>query len=350
MPERYAADQLIGFTRQLFERAGLDPDKATTTATLLVEADLMGHSTHGLHLAGPYLEEIEAGRTTTSGEPEVIADRGATLTWDGRYLPGVWLTAQALATGMARARDYGMAAIAVRRSAHIGCLAAYLPRATEHGYLAIIASSDPSEASVAPFGGIGAVVTPNPIAAGIPTEGDPILVDISASISTNGMAGRYHQEGRRLPGRWMMDAQGGATDDPAVLFADPPGTILPIGGTEYGHKGFGLALLIEALTQGLGGFGRVEAPPNWGAAVFVQVLDPEAFGGLPDFMRQTEWLAQAARNSPPAPGVERVRVPGDGAMARRRAALASGVELYPGIIDRLGSWADKLGVALPQPI
>jgi LDH2 family malate/lactate/ureidoglycolate dehydrogenase len=350
MAQRYAAHQLVEFTTRLFESAGLDEDKAATTATLLVEADLMGHTTHGLQLAGAYLGAIEAGRMARTGAPEVVADRGPTLTWDGCRLPGVWLTAQALAVGVERARRFGIAAVAIRRSAHIGCLAAYLPRATEQGCMAIIASSDPSEASVAPFGGTRAVVTPDPIAAGIPTEGDPILVDISASISTNGMTGRYHKEGRRLPGRWVMDAKGNATDDPAVLFADPPGTILPIGGTEYGHKGFGLALLIEALTQGLGGFGRVEAPPNWGAAVFVQVLDPEAFGGLPDFVRQTEWLAQAVRNSPPAPDIERVRVPGDGAMARRRAALANGVELYPGIIDRLASWADKLGVALPQPI
>jgi LDH2 family malate/lactate/ureidoglycolate dehydrogenase len=104
MAERYAADQLIDFTRQLFERVGLDGDKAQTTARLLVEADLMGHTTHGLALAGAYLGEIEAGRTATSGEPEVVGDRGATLTWDGRYLPGVWLTAQALAAGMERAR------------------------------------------------------------------------------------------------------------------------------------------------------------------------------------------------------------------------------------------------------
>jgi LDH2 family malate/lactate/ureidoglycolate dehydrogenase len=280
----------------------------------------------------------------------VFSDRGATVTWVGGYRPGVWLTARALDIGLARARRYGMAAIVVRRSAHIGCLAAYLPRATEQGCMAIIASSDPSEASVAPAGGIGAVVTPDPIAAGIPTEGDPILVDISASISTNGMTGRYHQEGRKLPGRWVQDAKGRVTDDPAVLFTDPPGTILPIGGEEYGHKGFGLALIIEALTQGLGGFGRVEAPPDWGAAVFVQVLDPEAFGGLAAFKRQTEWLARAARNSPAVPGGPPVRVPGDGAMARKRNALADGVELYPGIIEKLGTWAIKLGVTMPEPL
>jgi LDH2 family malate/lactate/ureidoglycolate dehydrogenase len=121
MADRFAADQLIGFARQLFERAGLDPDKAATTATLLVEADLMGHTTHGLQQAGDYLEEIEAGNMARSGEPEVIADRGAVVTWDGRRLPGLWLTAKALDFGIERARRQGMAAVVIRRSAHIGC-------------------------------------------------------------------------------------------------------------------------------------------------------------------------------------------------------------------------------------
>jgi LDH2 family malate/lactate/ureidoglycolate dehydrogenase len=174
--------------------------------------------------------------------------------------------------------------------------------------MAIIASSDPSEASVAPFGGTRAVVTPDPIAAGIPTEGDPILVDISASISTNGMTARYHKEGRRLPGLGVQGVQGHASDDPAALFTDPPGTLLPMGGVEYGHKGFGLAQMIEALTQGLGGFGRVEAPPEWGAAVFVQVLDPEAFGDLAGFRRQMEalvpWRHRPARARRRRPAVD----------------------------------------------
>jgi L-lactate dehydrogenase len=106
MADRFAADQLIDFARQLFERAGLDPDKAATTATLLVEADLMGHTTHGLQQAGDYLDEIEAGNMARSGEPEVVADRGAVVTWDGRRLPGLWLTAKALDLGIERARRH----------------------------------------------------------------------------------------------------------------------------------------------------------------------------------------------------------------------------------------------------
>ncbi|MBX6323271.1 MAG: Ldh family oxidoreductase [Rhodospirillaceae bacterium] len=346
----YRADDLVRFARDLFTAAGCDGDKPAIIAELLVAADLLGHTTHGLQLCAPYLAELEAGRMTRSGEPAVIADRGATLTWDGRRLPGVWLTAKAVDLAVGRARERGLAAVAIRRSHHIACLAAFLERATVHGMMAVIASSDPNDASVAPFGGTRAVFTPDPIAVGIPTDADPILIDISASITTNGLSNRLRKEGRRYPGAWAMDALGRATDDPAVLAADPPGTLLPIGGKEYGHKGYGLALMIEALTQGLAGFGRADPAEGWGAGVFVLVLDPEAFAGAQAFRRQTAWSAAACRDNPPAPGVERVRLPGEQALARRQRAEAEGVRLYPGIMESLRPWAEKLGVRPPRPI
>jgi LDH2 family malate/lactate/ureidoglycolate dehydrogenase len=295
------------------------------------------------------LGAIESGSMTRDGGPEVVADRGAAITWDGRRLPGVWLTARAVDLALERAAVHGTATVAIRRSHHIGCLAVYLPRATERGCMAIVASSDPSEASVAPFGGRKAVFTPDPIAIGIPTGGDPILIDLSASITTNGMTGRLHKEGRRFPGPWVMDASGAPTDDPAVLFAEPPGTILPIGGQGHGHKGYGLALMIEALTQGLGGYGRADRETGWGASVLVQVIDPAAFGGADGFARQADFIAAACRANPPV-GVDPVRLPGERGLALKRQALAAGVRLYPGIMDALGPWAEKFGMPAPPSI
>ena len=86
-------------------------------------------------------------------------------------------------------------------------LAAYLPRATAKGCMAIISSSDPSQKSVAPFGGRQPLFTPDPVAVGIPTDGDPILVDTSASITTNNMGARLAREGRRFPGRWSSPSR-----------------------------------------------------------------------------------------------------------------------------------------------
>ncbi len=345
---RYRPGDLIAFAGALFSGAGMDDAKAETTAALLVEGDLMGHTTHGLQLAAPYLQELQDGAMRGTGAPEVLNDRGPTATWDGNYLPGVWLTATAIDQSVERAKKYGLAAVAIRRSHHIACLQAFLPRATEHGCLILLTCSDPSVRSVAPFGGTTPVFTPDPIAIGIPTGGDPILIDMSASITTNGLAGRLHGEGRRLPGAWVQDASGKATDDPSVLFADPPGTVLPIGGQEYGHKGTGLALAVEALSQGLGGFGRLDSPSTWGASTFVQVYDPAAFGGTEAFTRQMSHTAGLVRSSAPAPGRDSVRLPGQRAMTRKRAGLESGLELYSGIEDALRPWAERFDVPFPR--
>jgi len=346
--QRFDAAALAFYAERLFAGSGCDHDKSATLARVLLEADLMCHTTHGLALAADYLEEITNGEMTIEGEPEIVSDRGAAMCWDGRRLPGVWLTAKAVELCVARAREHGLASLAIRRSHHVACLAAYLEQATSQGMMVMIASSDPSAASVAPFGGLRPVFTPDPLAVGIPTASDPILIDMSASITTNAMTGRLRAEGRRFPGPWAMTAEGEATDRPAALYDDPPGTLLPSGGMDHGHKGYGLALTVEALTQGLSGFGRADTPAGWGASVLVQVWDPAAFGSTAAFTRQTEWIAAACRGNPPVPGGGPVRLPGGNAMNNKRRALAEGVVLHPGILPALRPWADKFGVAPPQ--
>lgn len=347
---RYAANALLECARALLLRAGMAEPLARDVAEVLLEGDLLGHDTHGLALLAPYLGEIERGAMRREGSHVVVAERAAVATWDGRRLPGQWLTRRAVDAAIERARTYGTATVVVRRSHHIGCLAAYLPRATEQGLVLLLACSDPNAASVAPFGGTRAFVTPNPLACGFPTAGDPVLIDISASVTTNGMSARLHRQGRRFAHPWLIDANGDATDDPATLFADPPGTILPLGGLEAGHKGYGLALTIEALTAGLAGFGRADPKEGWGATVFVQAFDPAAFGGANEFVRQAEWLREACRSNPPRPGVDRVRLPGERGLARRREQLAHGVALNAEILAALAPWADRFGVALPAAL
>ena len=343
---RYPADALRAYAFALLTRAGLAEERARVVAEILVEGDLLGHDTHGLALLAPYLGEIERGAMASRGDLVVVNERPAALLWDGCRLPGPWLTQHAVDTAIERARIYGTATVVIRRSHHIACLAAYLRRATEQGFVLLLACSDPNAASVAPFGGTRAVFTPDPLAIGFPTTGDPVLVDVSASITTNGMSARLHKQGRRFAHDWLLDAGGQATDDPAVLFTDPPGTILPLGGLDAGHKGYGLALLVEALTGGLAGFGRADPKQGWGATVFVQALDPDAFGGREAFVHQAEFIAAQCRGNPPRPGVDAVRLPGERALARRREQLARGVQLHESILPALEPWAQKFGVAL----
>ncbi len=337
----YAFDALTAYASSLLTAAGLDGDNPVVVARLLVTADAMGHDTHGLAQLPDYLDEIVGGKMRATGEPEILVDRPAACVWDGRSLPGVWLVDRAVRVAAMRAQTHGLCAIAIRRSHHIACLAAYLLTATEQGMMAIIACSDPAEAQVVPHGGKTAVFMPDPIAIGIPTQSDPILVDISTSITTAGMTARLRREGRRFPGLWALDAEGWPSDDPNVM---PGGALLPIGGLDHGHKGTGLAWMIESLTQGLSGYGRADPEHGWGGSVFVQVLDPALFAGRTEFVHQTEWIANAHRAAPPRDAQRPLRLPGAHALAGLRRARSEGLTPRAEIMAALAPWAQRFGI------
>lgn len=349
-PSSYSCPALVDFATALLSKAGLDADKAAAVSEILVEGDLMGHDTHGLGLLAQYLDELAAGRMEKDGAPAVLADFPAAVTWDGRRLPGPWLVLQAMALATERAATQGTCTVVIRRSHHIACLAAYLKRATDQGFMMVLTCSDPNGASVAPHGGLDAVFTPNPISAGFPTTGVPVLLDVSTSTTTNGMTGRLHKEGRKLPADWLVDAQGVPTNDPAVLFADPKGTILPLGGKDSGHKGYGLTLLVEALTGGLAGHGRADPPEGWGATVYLQIIDPRAFAGADAFARQTGEISDRCHASRPIHANSPVRTPGEKGIALAAKRRDEGVALYPTIMPSLAAWAAKLDVAPPSAL
>jgi LDH2 family malate/lactate/ureidoglycolate dehydrogenase len=338
-------DAWRGFAARVLTQAGLPAEPAEAVARGLVEGDAYGHSTHGLTLLADYVEELDAGKMTASGRPEVLADAGAAATWDGRRLPGVWTTMLAVDDAVRRSTAHGIGAVALRRSHHIGCLAAYLETPARAGHVVIVFSSDPSDAHVAPYGATQPVLTPNPVAAGIPCAPDPILIDVSTSITTAGMCAKARGAGRRLSGKWLIDAEGVPTDDPFALKRG--GSILPIGGLDHGHKGFGLSLLVEALTQGLAGYGRADKPGDWGAGVLVLALAPSRFAGTEAFLRQTTWTAAAAKAAPPIDAARPVRLPGQLALERKRKAEQDGLVLEPAIVASLAALGRRFGVLLP---
>jgi L-lactate dehydrogenase len=345
----YRAEALLAAATALLARAGLAVERAAAVAEVLLEGDLLGHTTHGLDLLPRYLAELEAGRMERSGEPETLSDHGSSVLWDGHYLPGPWLVKEAIATARARLVEHPSVTLVIRRSHHIGCLQAYLKPATDAGLVILLTCSDPSTGGVTPHGGVASRITPNPIAFGFPTDGEPVLIDVSMSTTTNAMSRRVFEEGGRLPGPWLIDAEGRPSDDPAVLFGERPGALLPLGGLDLGHKGFALALIVEALTSGLGGHGRADEPKRWGASVFLQLLDPERFGGRAAFVREASRLAELCRATPVAAGGPPVRLPGEAALQRRDRQLRDGVELHPRILSALAPWADRYGLALPPP-
>lgn len=347
---RYAADDLARFTAALFERGGLAADRARDMGEVLVAGDLYGQTTHGLALAAPYLDSLASGDMARDGEPEIVSRTPVAETWNGGKLPGPWLVRRAADTASAAASGFGIGVVSVARSHHIGCLTAYLEPVTARGQMIIIASSDPATASVAPAGGTQRLITPNPLAVGWPTPDGAALIDISMSYTTNGMTARRRSEGRVFDHEWLQDGEGRPTRDPNAFFADPPGTLLPLGGPSAGHKGFALGILVETLTSALGGHGRAGAPGGWGANVFVMVLDPQRFAGAEAFLHETGWMEQAIAANPPVPGGKPPHLPGAGARARKADQLVRGVALHPSIMPALAPRAAAAGLDVPLPL
>jgi L-lactate dehydrogenase len=341
----FEAVRLREWAACVLRATGLPPEPAEAVAAGLLEGDLYGHSTHGLALLPGYVGELRSGAMEREGRPETMADAGAIALWDARRLPGVWTTQLAVQEAIGRAEKFGLGGVAIRRSHHIACLAAYLEAPAREGYLVLVLSSDPSTAHVAPYGGRTPVMTPNPIAAGIPREPDPIVLDVSMSITTAGMTARLQATGGRFPEKWLLDADGTPTDDPMALKRG--GAIQPMGGLDHGHKGFALSLLVEALTQGLAGYGRADAPTEWGAGVLVLALAPARLGGSDAFLRQTGWLAEACLASPSIDPKRPIRLPGQLGQERKRQALRDGLVLPEVVMDGLEKLAAETKIPLP---
>ncbi|WP_218510580.1 Ldh family oxidoreductase [Variovorax sp. dw_308] len=342
----YRADALTAFADTLLQKAGLAAPMAAVVARTLVEGDLLGHDTHGLALLVGYVKEVESGGMTRDGAPTVLSDRPAAVLWDGMRLPGPWLMDQGMDLLVPRARQLGTASLVIRRSHHIACLAVYMLRALEEDMLMVLACSDPNTASVAPFGGTRAVFTPNPLAMGFPLTQGGVMVDISASITTNGTSNRKRAAGETFAEDWLIDATGKPTNNPQALFDQPPGTLLPVGGLSHGHKGYGMALLVETLTAGLAGHGRADPAEGWGATVYVTMHDLNAFGGKDAFLRQMDHVAQQCRDNAPVDSSKPVRLPGQGGLARRESQMRNGVRLHPSIAAALQPVEARHGLAL----
>ncbi|GER23297.1 lactate dehydrogenase [Zafaria cholistanensis] len=346
---RYSIDSLSGFSTRLLEHAGVDTDKAVTMTARMIDGDLLGHRTHGLAFLGTYLERLAGGHISGSGQIEVIHDEPGAAAWRAHRLPGAWAMEQATSLALERIRTQAVFTITIANCSHIGCLQSYLLPFTEQGLLVLLMATNPGVASVAAPGGTRGVITTNPIAMGIPTRGNPILIDQSTSVGSNALFESYAARGERLPGPWVLDADGEPTDDASVLNGTPAGTIQPLGQTDFGYKGFGFGLMCEALALALPGYGRRSQPNRFGQGVFLQVIDPKRFSGSDDFLDEVDYLVSAVHSDPGAPG-KKTRLPGERALATRASQLQHGVSLHPEVLSRLEPWSERANVPLPRPL
>jgi len=306
--------------------AGSPAGPAAVVAESLVLANLQGVDSHGLLRVAQYAGEIESGRTVPSAEP-VVAERDGRLHVDGRRGFGQVGARLVASLAVERARAAGVAVVTMANASHVGRLGEVVERVAAAGCLAIaFLSCGPAGGRVAPFGGRGPLFGTNPLAYGIPNPPEvPIVADFSTAATAEGRVRIAARDGMRVPAGWIVDAGGEPTEEPAELYRG--GAILPAGG----HKGYALALLIEVLGGLVAGAGCASLGVDPGNGLLLFALSPAPPG--------VAELARRVRSAAPAPGFDRVRLPGDleaDTAARRREE---------GIPVADGTWADFAAVA-----
>jgi len=349
MPTLTAAT-LSEFVSRLFQAAGVPEADAQLVATSLVGANLRGHDSHGVMRVPQYIDFIERGEYRTNVELAVENETPAVVVCDGQWGLGQVQAHRLLDLILPRTKSLGLAAGAGRNFGHIGRLGEYAERAAEEG-LVLIATVNNNGAGqrVAPPGGLAPRLGTNPLCAAVPTDDDPIVLDFGTSVVAEGKVRVYHINKKPVPEGWLLDPQGRPTTDPSVLYNPPLGSILPMGGAQA-YKGFGLSLVLDMLSGGLSG-GRSShagASPAKGNNVVFLALAPSQFAGRDAMLRESTRLAQYVRQTPRAPGVEEILLPGDPERRTLESRSKGGIPMEEAHWAKLTDLATRLDVSPPS--
>jgi LDH2 family malate/lactate/ureidoglycolate dehydrogenase len=332
----------------IFTALDFRPADSALIASALIEADLRGVSSHGVMLVPMYVDRLNAGGVTRERGLAILHDVGAAVVADARGGMGQLSSPRAIGLAVERAGRYGIGLVSVRNAHHFGAASRWAMQAADAGCLGI-AMSNTTPLMPAP-GGAERVVGNNPLAIAVPTEDGPeIVLDMALSAVALGKIRLAASAGRPIPETWATDQSGLPTTDPeaAVL-----GMLLPAAG----HKGFGLALMIDVLTGVLsgGGWGDQVRPlyrepdqPNDCAHLFL-VIDPELLGGIDGFRQRSSALAAWVRASSTVPGVERLYLPGEIEAERGDQQRRNGVLIERSGLDGLLDAARMVGAVVPE--
>ncbi|HEY1066293.1 MAG TPA: Ldh family oxidoreductase, partial [Pirellulales bacterium] len=270
---RLAAAELLEFATRLLHAGGLGPDEAALVGKSLVEANLRGHDSHGVMRIPFYLDSLKKGEVVAGAEFTVLNESPSLVVADGNWGFGQTQAQKLTKMLIAKAQQTGVAVGTLRRASHTGRLGEYCEMAAEAGLVSMMMVNTHGFARrVAPPGGKAPRIGTNPLAIGVPTDGAPLLLDFGTSATAEGKVRVKKIAGQTCPEGWLLDSEGKPTTDPNTLYADPPGTILPMGG-DQSYKGFGLGLMIELFAGALsGGVCIREKPINQnGNCVYLQL-------------------------------------------------------------------------------
>ena len=341
-------DHLTETCRNLFEAAQVPPSEAAAVAGRLVEANRLGHDSHGVIRMPQYLKGIEDGEVVPGAAVETAAETPASATLDGNWGFGQVVAGRAAEVCIAKARQCGLAAVTVRRSYHIGRLGAYVEEMARQEQIGLLmANAHGRGAIIAPWGGAEGRLATNPVAVGIPT-GDPqapAVLDMTTSAVAEGKVRVKLNSGEPVPDGWMLDGNGKPTNDPADLYTEPRGTILPFGGSA-GHKGYGLGVIVDLLGGALSGAGTTGHPrARLGNGCFLLALDVGQFLPFGDFAAEVDGFVRYLKSTPPMAGFEEVLIPGE--VERRQSARRGGeIAVDEETWRQIAACAEKLGVGI----
>lgn len=340
-----SADRLQTLLSRACLNMGASAEDAELVAAALVRANLAGYDSHGVFRLAQYHEWWKAGLLHPSARPVVRDEAAFAIKVDGRYAFGQVVAAFATRLAIEKARKGGIAIATARSSNHIGRLADYVETIRDAGLIGFAAANDAGAGQwVVPWGAMEPRLSTNPIAMGIPGGAAPgILFDFSTSAAAHGKVRQLFLRGLPAPAGWLIDAAGKETTDPACLFTEPHGALLPAGG----HRGFALSLAVEVMAGILSGAGC--AGPDHGPeemnGVFVLALDPAWFLPPEEFRAQVDRLSAYVKGARPVPGGEPVHIPGERSRQEEARRRREGIVLTDQAWAKVSAVLSDLGLA-----
>jgi LDH2 family malate/lactate/ureidoglycolate dehydrogenase len=339
MGERISVAALHELVAAAFRNAGVPAVNASVVADVLVEAEGRGIESHGVRMLASYVARLKAGGFSASAEPKVIREGPAIALLDGENGLGPLVATRAMRVAMGKARAAGIGACAVRHSNHYGAAACYALMACREGLIGIATTN--SVAAVAPPGGRVGRVGNTATAYAVPTaEEPPLVLDISMSTAARSRFMLHQERGDPLPEGWAIDAEGLPTTDPK---AGLDGYLLPLGSPTAGHKGFGLAMLMDTLSGALSGakFGLElqrmtdSDARSYGIGHFMLAIDPQWFGETAELRSKIDRMIRDLRGTPRQPGVDRIYAPGERSHERWLEAERNGIEVAESVLAKI---------------
>jgi L-2-hydroxycarboxylate dehydrogenase (NAD+) len=343
---RVSVPRLEAFITQAFEAVGIPKPDAGSIAELMVRADAQGSEGHGVFRLPQYIRRIKGGAVNVKPNIRVVREAPGMALVDGDNGMGHLVMRFAARKAIEKAGRAGVAWVGVRQSNHAGPASLYASMPLEHDMIGLYLAVGNAN-HLPPWGGVDMLLSTNPIAVAIPADEElPIVLDMATTVAAYGKVKTKAQRGEMMPEGWMMDREGKPLLDPQRA---SEGFLLPIGG----YKGYGLALIFGLLAGTLNGAAMGKdvvdfnaddtTPTNTGHAI--AAINVEAFQSAEKFKRNVDAMVRDIHDSRPLPGVERIRLPGEGSYAARADRLENGIPLPPALLTSLQRLAAELKVA-----